>query len=124
MFRLLLIKSSPVVRVIVLLAGSAKVIVSPAAASRIACRNVPGPLFAVLVTVRVAALLTGGRASIRKIVIRQTPNSNDRVRARALPPLAVASTSRKNVDAIQTGAANAAAQSNSRLIRLARVVDE
>src|SRR5260370_37808640 len=52
--RLLLISSSSVVRVIVLPAGSAKLIASKGAASLIACLSEPAPLSFVLVTVSVA----------------------------------------------------------------------
>src|SRR5438067_2665930 len=52
--RFLLISNSPLVRLIVL-RPAAKLMVSPDAASRIACRNVPPPLSPPLVTMMVAA---------------------------------------------------------------------
>ncbi len=52
--RLLLINNSALVSVIAV-SPPAKSIVSPAAASRIACRSVPAPLSALLVTVRANA---------------------------------------------------------------------
>jgi hypothetical protein len=55
--------NSSLVRVIVLLAGSEKLIVSPAVAALIACRSEPGPLSAVLVTVMVAACPAAARLS-------------------------------------------------------------
>ena len=54
MVRFLSITNSPLVRVTVVTLG-AKLIVSPGEASRIACRNDPGPLSLLLVTVMVAA---------------------------------------------------------------------
>src|SRR5206468_991770 len=54
MVRFLSITNSPLVRVTVVTLG-AKLIVSPGEASRIACRNDPGPLSLMLVTVMVAA---------------------------------------------------------------------
>lgn len=95
--RFLLISNSPLVSVIVLLAGSEKVIVSPDTALEMASRSVhlitvhvPVPSSAVLFTVRVVtALLTGGRASDRERPIRITPNSDDIVITRALLTLIV-----------------------------------
>ena len=54
MVRFLLINNSPLVKVMVVI-PTAKLIVSPVDALRIACRSVPGQLSAALVTVRVAA---------------------------------------------------------------------
>src|SRR6266567_2952430 len=94
--RFLLIDNSPLVRLIILFAGKEKLIVSPgdaaADALAMASRNVhllavhvPVPSSRMLFTVHVvAALLTGGRASISDRPTRLSPNSSDRVITRVL----------------------------------------